>query len=307
MKTIRHDEHPLDRAAMLALRAMIALRPAMEFGPEARAGFDAMMEKTPAADGVAYEATTVGGVPGWWCRPAAAIDRAALLYLHGGAYVVGSASSYRGLASQLAVRARADVFVPDYALAPERTFPAAFDDAMAVYRGLAGMGRRRLAVTGDSAGGGLALALLSALAKDSAVPSPVAAVVLSPWADLTLSGESMETRAHADPLLSRERLRAPRDLYLAGHDGRDPRASPIFGPLADLPPVLVHVGEDEVLLDDARRYAAEVARAGGVAELHVWAGMVHVFLANFALLEAARDALDLSGAFLRTHLVEASE
>ena len=120
-----HPEHLLDRAAMLVMRAMIALQPAADFGPDGRAAFDALMERTPAAAGVAYEAATVGGVPGWWCRPADVAADAAILYLHGGAFVVGSAPAYRHFVGQIAARARAPAFVADYGLAPERPYPAA--------------------------------------------------------------------------------------------------------------------------------------------------------------------------------------
>ena len=135
--SVYHDEHLLDRAAMLVMRAMIALQPGVEFGPEGRAAFDELLERTPAADGVTYQAATVGGIPGWWCRPANAIGGDAILYLHGGAYVVGSALAYRHFAGQIAARAEAPAFVADYGLAPERPFPAATDDAGMVYSVLA--------------------------------------------------------------------------------------------------------------------------------------------------------------------------
>lgn len=302
MTIIDHDEHPLDRAAMLVMRGMIALQPAIALGPGARPGFDAMTAKTPAAEGVTYEPAAIGGVPGWWCRPAEAIAGAALLYLHGGAYVLGSAAAYRHFAGQIAARAGAATFVADYALAPERPFPAAFDDAKTVYRGLAEAGFTRIALVGDSAGGGLALALLAAATADAAaggVPGPVAAAVMSPWLDLALTGDSMDAKASADPLLTRERLADAAKLYLGAQDACDPRASALEGNLTGLPPILLHVGEAEILLDDARRYAAAIEAAGGSAELHVWQGMAHVFPASLALLRAAAEALDLTGEFLR--------
>jgi acetyl esterase/lipase len=302
-----HKEHLLDRAAMLAMRAMIALQPKIEFRPDARPGFDALMEKTPAADGVAYEAATVGGIAGWWCRPADPIAGAAILYLHGGAYVVGSARAYRHFAGQLATRARAATFVADYGLAPERQFPAAYNDAQAAYRGLLASGLTRIALAGDSAGAGLALALVGGhSSKDSAdqLPPPSAVAVMSPWIDLALAGESMKSKASSDPLLSLEALSIGAHLYLGDKEPRDPRASALYGDLKGVPPVFLHVGEDEVLLDDARRYATQVEEFGGTAELHVWQGMIHVFPANLALLRAAKEALELIGGFLRAHLAE---
>jgi monoterpene epsilon-lactone hydrolase len=301
-----HKEHLLDRAAMLAMRGMIALQPKSEFGPDARPGFDALMEKTPAADSVTYDAATIGGIDGWWCRPVDPIAGAAILYLHGGAYVVGSARAYRNLAGQLAMRARAATFVADYGLAPERQFPAAYIDAQAAYRGLIASGLTRIAVAGDSAGGGLGLALVGAQSsKDGAdkLLAPSAVAVMSPWIDLALAGESMKSKASSDPLLSLEALSIAARLYLGDKEPRDPCASALYGDLKGVPPVFLHVGEDEVLLDDARRYATKVEGIGGSAELHVWQGMIHVFPANLALLRAAREALELIGAFLRAHLV----
>ena len=300
-----HAEHLADRAAMLVMRAMIALQPPVEFGPAGRTAFDDLLTRTPSADGVSYEAATVGGVPGWWRPPADAVDDGAILYFHGGAYVVGSAQAYRHLAGQLAARAKAPVFVADYRLAPEHPFPAAVEDAEAAYRGLAGVGIDRIAVAGDSAGGALALgtaARMAQAARGSATPAPVAACVMSPWTDLAMTGDSIETRAKHDPLLSRRALEDAVQLYLGQADAKDPRASPFYGDVAELPPVLLHVGEDEILLDDARRYTDLMAKSGAAAELHVWQGMVHVFPANLALLHAAREALDITGEFLRSHI-----
>jgi acetyl esterase/lipase len=306
MSITYHDEHLVDHAAMLAMRAMIALQPAADLGPDGRPAFDELMEKTPSAEGVEYEPAMLGGVPGWWCRPAGAEVGAAILYLHGGAYVVGSAKAYRPFAGQIAMRARAPAFVADYARAPERPFPAAVDDAEAAYRALADTGVSRLAIVGDSAGGGLALVVTSGMtraAREGVVPQPVATVALSPWTDLALTGESITTRAEHDPLLTAAALQAARERYLVGqHDPREPLASPLYGNLAGLPPTMLHVGEDEILLDDARRYAERLGAAGSAGELHIWKGMVHVFPANLALLRAAREATDDIGAFLRRHL-----
>ncbi len=305
MSLTYHDEPLADRAALLVMRAMIASQPAADLGPAGRPAFDSLMERTPAADGVAYQPAILGGVPGWWCRPAAADDGAAILYLHGGAYVVGSAKAYRHFAGQIAARARAPVFVADYRLAPETPFPAAVDDAEAAYRALADTGASRLAVAGDSAGGGLALVVVARMkgaAREGLAPRPLATVALSPWTDLALTGESIMTRAGHDPLLTVGALQAARERYLGRRDPRDPLASPLYGDLAGLPPTLLHVGEDEILLDDARRYAERLEAVGSPGELHVWKGMLHVFPTSLALLRAAREATDHIGAFLRRHL-----
>jgi len=293
-----HREHLLDRAAMLAMRGMIALQPAADLGPGGRAAFDELMAKTPPADNVRHEQAVVGGVPGWWCRPVEASSEAAILYLHGGAYVVGSAQAYRHFASQIASRAQLPVYIADYGLAPERPFPAAVDDADAAYRGLARAGFSSIAIVGDSAGGGLALVTAARMSSQERMPRPIAVCVMSPWIDLALTGESVDSRAARDPLLSRSALEGARSLYLGAASADDPRASALYGDLSDLPPALLHVGEDEILLDDARRYADRLTESGGNVELHVWEGMVHVFPANLALLQAAKEALDIVADFI---------
>jgi monoterpene epsilon-lactone hydrolase len=303
--TTHHSEHLADRAAMLAMRTMIALQPKADLGPAGRAAFDELMEETPSAEGVTYEAATVGGVPGWWCRPAAADVGPAILYLHGGAHVLESARAYRHFAGQFASRANAPAFVTDYGLAPERPFPAAVEDAEAAYRGLASTGFSRIAVIGDSAGGGLALVMAARMAqaaRDLAALRPVAVCVMSPWTDLALTGDSVKTRAGHDPMLSRRSLEDARQLYLGQASAQDPRVWPLYGDLAGAPPVLLHIGEDEILLDDAHRYADRSSKSGSEVELHIWQGMAHVFPANLALLEAAREALDIAGEFLRRNL-----
>jgi acetyl esterase/lipase len=299
--TTHHEEHLLDRAVMLAMRALLAVQPKLQFGPEARLDFDSLMEKTPAVEGVTYEVSTIAGVAGWWCRPQHPVDDCAIIYFHGGAYVLGSAAAYRNLVGQIAARAKVAIFIADYGLAPEHPFPAAVNEAAAIYRGLAASGMSKLVIAGDSAGGGLALALLQSVtsaASDETVPKPLAAVVMSLWADLALTGESMETRAESDPILTRDALNQAAQLYLGNQDRHDPKASPLYGEVTGLPPVMFHVGEDEILLDDSRRFANRIEAAGGVAQLHIWEGMTHVFPSNVSL-QAAKDALDEIGAFLR--------
>jgi epsilon-lactone hydrolase len=284
--TTHHEVHLLDRAAMLAVRALLAVQPKLEFGPETRPDFDSLMERTPAAEGVTYDVATIGGVAGWWCRPQHPVDDCAVVYFHGGAYVLGSAAAYRNFVGQIAARAKVAIFIPDYSVAPEHPFPAAVNEAASVYRGLAASGLSKLVIAGDSAGGGLALALLllvTSAVNDEPVPKPLAAVVMSPWADLALTGESMETRAKDDPMLTRDALNHAAQLYLGQEDRHDPKASPLYGEVTGLPPVMFHVGEDEILLDDSRRFANRIEAAGGDAQLHIWEGMTHVFPSNVAL------------------------
>jgi acetyl esterase/lipase len=291
---------------MVAMRVMIASTKVGVTGPEARPSFDDLMEMTPAAQGVSYETVEVGGVPGWWCRPNDAAADAAILYLHGGAYVVGSARAYQHFVGQVAARANVAAFVPEYGLAPEHPFPAAVEAAQTAYEGLVGQGVTTIALAGDSAGGGLALvplSLMAARARDGSGLPPVGAAVMSPWTDLALTSASMETHAAVDPLLTREDLAAAARLYLDGHDARDPQASPVYGDLTGLPPVRVHVGEDEVLLDDSVRYGERLETEGGNVQVHTWQGMVHVFPSNLALLHAAKEALDDIGDFLQQQVL----
>lgn len=285
MPQTRHPLSPADRAAMTALRAQLATSPIAA----TRASFDQLVELTPPCAGVEHHEARVGGVPGTWCVPSAPRSDRAILYLHGGAFILGSAHAFRHFVGQLAARAGVPAFVPDYRLAPEHAFPAAWEDARDAHGGLVSeLGAERVAIAGDSAGGGLALSLLAA--HDTAP----CGLLLSPWTDLTLTVLSIDAKAGEDPLLSRRALEAGARQYLAGHDPHDPRASPSFGRLEHFPSLQVHVGSAEILLDDSVRLDA---LAG--ADVHIWEGLPHVFPRSLARFEAARDALDLAGAFLR--------
>ncbi len=305
--------HPLlkeDRAVMDVMRAQVEPFKGTLTGPEAREPFDAIMEQVPDAPGVSYERGVVGGVPGVWCRPRTAEQGSFILYLHGGAYVFGSAHAYRHLAGQIAARANAVAFVADYRRAPEALFPAAVDDAVSADRGLVDMGAQSIALVGDSAGGGLSLATLSRLqeqgfAETGVVPSAV--VALSPWTDLALTGPSLRERAGDDPMLTLEMLEITASSYLGGHDPRDPHASPLYGHFAGLPPIQIHVGTSEILLDDSLRYASLARHEGVDVIAHVWEGMPHVFPTSVGTLDAAERALEMIGTFLTEKLVAARE
>jgi epsilon-lactone hydrolase len=296
--------HPFtakDQLAMNEMRAAAAPLKGKMSGPEARAPFDEIMEHTPEITGTRYDDAVVEGVPGIWCRPPSARPNAAILYLHGGAYILGSARAYRHFGSQFASRTGTAVFVPDYRLAPEHKFPAAVNDALAAYRGLASE-LDYIAVVGDSAGGGLALVVLSAIHRSalSGGVGPVAAIAISPWTDLAVSGASIEICADTDPLLTREMLTLAAQRYLNNHDAKDPLASALYAPLKGLPPLQIHVGTEEILLDDALRFV-RMARADKVeATVHVWEGMPHVFAASVGTLEAAAESLDVMAAFLNS-------
>jgi acetyl esterase/lipase len=225
-----------------------------------------------------------------------------VLYLHGGAYAVGSPACYRHLTWRIAAAARACVLAVDYRLAPEHPFPAALDDAVAGYRWLLAEGAapRKLAIIGDSAGGGLTLATLLKL-RDDGLPLPAAAVVLSPWTDLAVTGTSLARNARADPMLAAEVVPWLARHYLAGADPRNPYASPLYGDPAGLPPTLFHVGSDEILHDDAVRMADKMRAAGCSVELEVWRRMPHVWHLFAPVLPEAHRAIARIGTFVRRH------
>lgn len=272
-------------------------------GTAARAPFDGIIGSTVAPEGVTFREDRIGGIPGWWCEPSSALSGAALLHLHGGWFNWGTALAYRNLVGQIARSASANAFVPDYRLAPEHPFPAASEDAQACFQGLAQRGVRAIAVTGDSAGGNLALTLLSVASRSRADSAHVVgAVALSPVTDLAMTGSSWQSRAEADPYFVREQADALAEAYLDGHDARDPIASPLYGDLGGLPPIRVHVGDAEVLLDDSVRYVERAAAAGVDARVEIWEGMPHGFIGSVGHLEASAKVLTAIGAFLSARL-----
>ena len=238
-----------------------------------------------------------GGVKAQWIEtPASRTDRQ-LLYLHGGAYRVGSPATYRHFTWRLATAARARLLAIDYRLAPEHPFPAALEDTFSAYRWLLAGAAQGLAIVGDSAGGGLALALLLKL-RDAGLPLPAAAVALSPWTDLALTGASLTLNADADPMLNADDLPHFAADYLAGADSRNPYASPFYGDPFGLPPTLFHVGADEILRDDAVRMAEKMRQAKCRVELQIWPRMPHVWHLLAPLLPEARCAIAGIGDFL---------
>ena len=302
--SVIHPLTPEDSAAMTALRSAVAGMKGKLEGVSARGPFNGIMEHVAAPDGVTFEADTVGGISGWWARPARIRKGAAILHLHGGWFNWGTAQAFRHLVGHIALSAGMDAFIPDYRLAPEHPFPAAVRDAEACYRGLIQSGIKKIVLTGDSAGGTLALVLLSIATKLAASGGvvPVAAVVMSPVTDLALTGESFETRAEADPYFIKSQVVGLVRSYLGESDPKNPLASPLYGDLTGLPPVRVHVGDDEVLLDDSRRYVERAVAAGLDAKLDVWMGMAHGFVNSVGHLQAANQALSAIGAFLSEQL-----
>jgi|GraSoiStandDraft_16_1057320.scaffolds.fasta_scaffold120692_2 epsilon-lactone hydrolase len=227
-----------------------------------------------------------------------------VLFVHGGGYVTGSPSLYRHVTWRLAAAARAQLLAIDYRLAPEHPFPAALEDTVAAYRWLLGQGAepRSVAIMGDSAGGGLALAMLLK-SRDENLPLPAAAIALSPWVDLALTGASLKRNAAADPMLNAQDAPKLVEQYLAGADPRTPYASALYGDPTGLPPVLIQVGSDEILLDDAVRMAEKLRAAGRPVELEIFPRMPHVWHAFAPFLPEARRAIEHIGAFLRRELL----
>ena len=298
--SVIHALSPEDSAAMTTLRSGIAAMKGKLEGVSARGPFNGIMERVAVPGGVTFEADTVGDIYGWWAKPAQAIKGAAILHLHGGWFNWGTAQAFRNLVGHIATAGGSDAFIPDYRLAPEHPFPAAPEDVRATYFGLIERGFTKVAVTGDSAGGNLALGLLGFLktSSASAMSAIVGSVALSPITDLSLTGRSWLTRAVADPYFTQPQVTELVRSYLNGHDAFDPLASPLNADLAGFPPLRVHVGDDEVLLGDSVRFVEQAVAAGVDARVDVWEGMVHGFLGAVGRLEAATESLNLIGKFL---------
>ena len=231
------------------------------------------------------------------------LDDRRILYLHGGGYVAGKPALYRDFIWRIAAAARARVFIIDLRLAPEHPYPAALDDAVTAYRALLADGAdpRRIAVMGESAGGGLALGMLLKL-RDEGTRLPAAAVVLSPWTDLALTGASIQRNAKADPMIRSEEGPWLASCYLAGADPRTPYASPLYGDPTGLPPTLIQVGSDEVLLDDSVRMAEQMRAAGCEVELEIWPRMPHAWQVWARVMPEARAAIEHIGAFVQSKM-----
>jgi monoterpene epsilon-lactone hydrolase len=255
---------------------------------------------------VTVTAAALGGVPTAEITIDGIEPRHVVLYFHGGVYVIGDAFQAADLASQVGRRTRAKVISVDYRLAPEHPYPAAVDDALAAYEALLdnGTAPSDIAIAGESAGGGLAIATLIN-ARDHGLPLPAAAYVMSPYADLTLAGATMETKREADPLLSPQALRARVTDYTSGQDAALGLISPIFAELSGLPPLIIQAGTHEVLLDDAIRLARQAATADVEVTLDITPRVPHVFQAYHPILDEAAAALDRAGQLLTAHLASA--
>lgn len=269
----------------------------------ARARLAKLAARNRLPEEVAIEPVAAGGVPAEWVSaPGLRVPGKTLLYLHGGGYTVGNPELYRIFTWRLAEAACCRVLAIDYRLAPEHPYPAAVDDAVASYRWLLEQGHdgQDLAVAGDSAGGNLVMVLLQRLRAEG-LPLPASAICYSPWTDLTGSGASVTLNARRDPMLPGHRLLEAAEMYAPGADHRDPLISPLFADFEGLPPLSIHVGSTEVLLDDSTRLADRARSAGVSVDLHIWPAQPHVFPVLARLLPEGRQALNMSGRFLLAH------
>jgi len=290
-------------AQLDSLVTLLRSRPAPEPPDvgEVRARFEKMGDFLGGAPDGKCEKVDAGGVPAEWVTAPGCDPQRAILYLHGGGYVIGSINTHRRLAYDISAASGARVLVIDYRLAPEHPFPAAVEDAAKAWRWLMqqGFAASRLAIAGDSAGGGLTLATLVNL-RDQKLGLPACAVAISPWVDLEGLGNSITARAAQDPMVQKDGLLWMAGMYLGGKDAKTPLAAPLHADLKGLPPILVQVGTAETLLDDSTRIAERLHEAGVDVRLAIWPNMLHVFPLFAPILSEGRDGCLEIGAFIRS-------
>jgi epsilon-lactone hydrolase len=286
-----------------AVRALLKSKPRPVGWPARRKRLDDVGTVWPVADDVQLTAADVNGVPGECSIVPGSDPSRVLMFFHGGGYCSGSIKSHRRLVTEAGRAARMRTVAVAYRLAPEDPFPAAYDDALTAWRFLRdqGIAAAHIAIGGDSAGAGLTLSLISRL-RDGHEELPACAWLISPWTDLTMSGSTLVTKAAADPLIHKEYLNELAGAYLpAGMDRRDPRVSPLYADFKNFPPMLIQIGSNETLLDDATRLAARAGAADVAVTLEVWPHMIHAWPLWNAHLEDGRRALANAGAFIRAH------
>ena len=273
---------------------------------EVRHKLERIARYVPKPKDVEIAEQPIAGAPAMSLKPRNASDDKLLLYLHGGAYVMGSPNTHRNLVGKLAAMLGVSAVMPDYRLAPEHRFPAAVEDAVSVYKALLqdGYPPKGIIIAGDSAGGGLSVALLLAL-RDEGVPLPAGAFLLSPWLDLSASGESMETRRHLDPWFCKEDVALVAHYYSDEDQLTEPLVSPVFADVSGLPPICIQVGDHEVLLSDSTRLADNIRKAGGEVDIEVFDQMWHVFQVFHPVMPESLAALSTLAVKMRLLLSEA--
>ena len=268
---------------------------------EGRAGIVELARLAPLYKDSKLENVDAGGVPAaWMITPDVAKDRA-ILYLHGGGYIQGSITSHQDLAQRISKASKTKLLILDYRLAPEHPFPAALEDSVRAYEWLInneGYNPKNLIIAGDSAGGGLTLTTLVKL-RDQGVRLPTAAVCLSPWTDLALTGDSIKLKLHEDPFISPDELVFAAGLYLGKVDPKNPFASPLYADFKGLPPLCIQVGSAEILLDDATRLAKRAKKAGVEVQLDIWEDMIHVFQSFAVIAPEGTEGINKIGEFIK--------
>ena len=286
-----------------AVRALLSSKPRPVGWRERRRRLDLVGSVWPVADDVELATVDVSGVPGEYSIVPGSDPSCILLFFHGGGYCSGSILSHRRMVTEAGRAAGVRTLAIGYRLAPEHPFPAAYDDALTAWRFLRSQGvpAARISIGGDSAGAGLAVALMSQL-RDADEQLPACAWLISSWTDLTMSGATLESKAAEDPLIHKEYLNELADAYLPkGVDRKDPRVSPLYANLRSFPPILIQVGSDETLLDDSTRFAAAAGAADVAVTLEIWPDMIHAWPLWNAHLESGRRAIIRAGAFMREH------
>jgi epsilon-lactone hydrolase len=293
----------MSRSEIDAVRELLRSKPRPTSFPERRQRLDAIGSTSPLAGDIGLEPIDANGVAAEWSLAPGSDPSKVLLFFHGGGYCSGSIVSHRGMVTEAGRAAQARTLAVGYRLAPEHPFPAAIEDARSAYRFLLdqGVAPSKIAIGGDSAGGGLTLALMTSV-RDAREPLPACAWLVSPWVDLRMTGASLAEKAAIDPLISKPYLEELASAYLAGADPANPLVSPLNADLAGLPPLLVQVGSAETLLDDAVRIARRAGAADVRVNLEIWPHMIHAWHLWAAQLEAGRRAIASAGAFIRAHL-----
>ncbi len=294
---IRHEAQPGEREQVLRIVQRNAVLAEL-YSEDRRAFYAAMAAQAPFAEAVSAKPVNLDRARGWWLRPISPDPDTAILFVHGGGYHLGDARSYLGFASQLAALTGRTVFSADYPLAPEARFPTAFDAVWTAREWFLSRGFKQYAAVGDSAGGGLVLAMADQAAPDARLAS---IVVFSPWTDLSNSGASFTDPATYDPVFKPALLQGLAHSYLDGASPHDPKASPLFGALRAMPPINVQVGADELLRDDSIRFAERAAAHGATVRLDLFEGMYHVFQRDVGSLKTAGTALEIAASFIDEH------
>ncbi|PYJ89788.1 MAG: alpha/beta hydrolase [Verrucomicrobia bacterium] len=287
-----------------AVRALLSSKPRPVGWLERRKRLDDVGSVWPVADDVKLEAVDVSGLQGEWSIVPGSEPSRVLMFFHGGGYCSGSIVSHRRMVTEAGRAGGMRTLAVAYRLAPEHPFPAAYDDALTAWRFLRNQGipPARIAVGGDSAGAGLAIALIGQL-RDAHEERPGCAWLVSPWTNLTMSGSTFATKDGVDPIIHKEYLNELANAYLpTGIDGKDPRVSPLYADLTSFPPLLIQVGSAETLLDDATRFASAAGAMDVPVTLEIWPHMIHAWHLWNAHLEPGRRALANAGAFIRAHL-----